>query len=140
MDVNKLRVHGDGIAFGAAWNPGKVTYHLDVESAFGHNRFPGAFVYVDKDGQIKMARIKQVMYSNPATIVFWDDGTKTTVKCYKDDVYNPETGLVMCVLKKVYGTTKVKDFIDAWIPKNVEYKTRVKPVIRSLRDLRAAEK
>ncbi len=43
----------------------------------------------------KMAlEIKQVIFNNPATVVFWMDGTKTVVK-----------GLAMAIAKKVYGNT-----------------------------------
>lgn len=29
-------------------------------------------------------QIKNVIFNDPATIVFWKDGTKTVVKCQKD--------------------------------------------------------
>lgn len=47
--------------------------------------------------------IKKVIFNNPATIVMWMDGTKTVVKCGKDDVYDPEKGLAMAICKKVFG-------------------------------------
>ena len=47
--------------------------------------------------------IKQVIFNNPATIVFWADGTKTVVKCQDGDVYSPETGIAMCFMKKALG-------------------------------------
>ena len=46
------------------------------------------------------ANIKRVIYSEPATIVFWDDGTKTISKCDEQDEYDELTGFLMCVLKK----------------------------------------
>lgn len=46
------------------------------------------------------SNIKRVIYSEPATIVFWDDGTKTISKCDKQDEYDELTGFLMCVLKK----------------------------------------
>ena len=46
------------------------------------------------------ANIKRVIYSEPATIVFWDDGTKTISKCVEQDEYDELTGFLMCVLKK----------------------------------------
>lgn len=46
------------------------------------------------------AKIERVIYSEPATIVFWDDGTKTISKCDKQDEYDELTGFLMCVLKK----------------------------------------
>ena len=44
--------------------------------------------------------IKKVIFNKPATIVYWEDGTKTVVKCGKDDVYDEEKGLALCFMKK----------------------------------------
>ena len=44
--------------------------------------------------------IKRVIFKEPATIVLWKDGTKTVVKCGKDDVYDEEKGLALCFMKK----------------------------------------
>ena len=48
-------------------------------------------------------KIQDVIFNNPATIVFWSDGTKTVVKCQEDDIYDPEKGLAMAISKKVLG-------------------------------------
>lgn len=50
--------------------------------------------------------IKDVKFANPATIVFWKDGTKTVVKAQGDEQYIPEVGLAMCICKKVMGNTR----------------------------------
>ena len=47
--------------------------------------------------------IKKVIFNNPATIVLWEDGTKTVVKVHEDDVYDPEKGLAMAISKKALG-------------------------------------
>ena len=47
--------------------------------------------------------IKKVIFNNPATIVFWGDGTKTVVKRQKGDRYDKEKGLAMCIAKKALG-------------------------------------
>ena len=64
----------------------------------------------------KSFAIKEVIYSNPATIVFWDDNTKTVAKCSPVDEYSPETGLAICVLKKIVGGAAIKNMFDDWIP------------------------
>lgn len=51
----------------------------------------------------KTFAIKDVIFSPPATIVVWEDGTKTVVKCQNDETYSKEIGLAMCICKKVYG-------------------------------------
>lgn len=51
----------------------------------------------------KMAlEIKKVIFNNPATIVFWADGTKTVVKAKNED-FDPEKGLAMAIVKKAFG-------------------------------------
>ena len=47
--------------------------------------------------------INKVIFNNPATIVIWNDGTKTTVKCSERDEYSEEVGLAMCISKKALG-------------------------------------
>lgn len=44
-------------------------------------------------------RIKKVIFNKPATIIIWENGDKTVVKCSKDDIYDPEIGFVMAVIK-----------------------------------------
>lgn len=36
-------------------------------------------------------------------IVIWKDGSKTVVKCQKNDEYDPEKGLALCFMKKALG-------------------------------------
>lgn len=47
--------------------------------------------------------IKKVIFNYPATIVLWEDGTKTVVKCTQDEPYDPEKGLALCVAKRALG-------------------------------------
>lgn len=52
--------------------------------------------------------IKKVIFNNPATVVIWDDDTKTVVKCQpgkngKLEKYDKEKGLALCIAKKVLG-------------------------------------
>ena len=47
--------------------------------------------------------IKNVIFNDPATIVFWEDGTKTVVKCQDGDEFDPEKGLAMAIVKRAYG-------------------------------------
>ena len=68
-----------------------------------------------------MLTIKKIMYKPPATIVFWNDGTKTVAVCEKGDAYNRELGFALCVLKKKYGNKKVHDMLDKYVHKVSEY-------------------
>lgn len=68
------------------------------------------------------SKIKNVVFNDPATIVFWSDGTKTVVKCGENDIYDPEKGLAMAVAKKYLGTNKshsnYMDEFKKWLPKD----------------------
>ena len=48
-------------------------------------------------------KVTKVIYHNPATIVFWSDGTKTVVKCGKGDTYDKEKGFFIACAKKLFG-------------------------------------
>ena len=63
----------------------------------------------------KNLTIKKVIYNPPATIVLWNDGTKTTAKCDAEDNYSKETGLMLCILKKKYGKKWVKDVLNRYV-------------------------
>ena len=47
--------------------------------------------------------IKNVIFNPPATIVFWEDGTKTVVKAGEYDEFDPEKGLAMAISKRALG-------------------------------------
>lgn len=49
--------------------------------------------------------VERVIYNDPATIVYWGDGTKTVVRCHEDDVYDERTGFLLCCAKKLFGNT-----------------------------------
>lgn len=50
-----------------------------------------------------LPEIDRVIFNNPATIVFWKDGTKTIVQVKKDEPFDPEKGLAMAMVKKALG-------------------------------------
>lgn len=47
-------------------------------------------------------KIDRVIFHDPATIVYWKDGTKTVVKCQREK-FDKEKGLLAAIAKKVYG-------------------------------------
>ena len=81
-------------------------------------RFSGGFNFIDRDGLLRNVYIKNVIYNRPATIVNWSDGTKTVSKRHGDDDYSPEVGLILCVLKKLQGSTHIRDLLHTWVPEN----------------------
>lgn len=68
--------------------------------------------------------IKDVIFNDPATIVLWNDGTKTVVKAQDNDVYDPEKGLAMAICKKVMGNKgNYYNEFAKWL-KEAPYKTK----------------
>lgn len=47
---------------------------------------------------------KKFIYSGRATIVIWDDGTKTVVKCSRHDDWSPDAGFLWALGERVYGS------------------------------------
>lgn len=60
-------------------------------------------------------RPERVIFNEPATIVYWNDGTKTVVMCDPMDTYNKEAGLAMCFMKKMCGSSRTfNDTLRKW--------------------------
>lgn len=75
-------------------------------------------------GAYTVPNIKKVIFSDPATIVIWEDDTKTIVKAGKNDKgkqekYDPEKGLAIAICKKLYGTnasgSNYYDVLKKWL-------------------------
>ena len=57
--------------------------------------------------------IDRVIFNDPATIIYWKDGSKTVVKRSEDDIWDPEKGFCMAIIKKLYGRTSfIKRFME----------------------------
>ena len=76
-----------------------------------------------------MLTIKKIMYKPPATIVFWNDGTKTVSVCEKGDTYNKELGFALCVLKKKYGNKTVHEMLEKYVHTANEYNEKDKSIV-----------
>lgn len=62
-------------------------------------------------------RIKKVIFNYPATIVLWEDGTKTIVKSGDYDIFDPEKGLAMAIAKKALGNKgDYYEVFKKWLP------------------------
>ena len=91
--------------------------------------------------------IKNVIFNDPATIVIWSDGVKTIVKCVDGDDFDPEKGLAMAIVKRVFGNKGYyNNIIKKWLPKEDttdgpvedDAKPEEKPALYSVKE--AAEK
>ena len=55
-------------------------------------------------GTYKIPEVREIRYNGPATIVFWEDNTKTVVKMQPGEVYyDPDKAFAMAVCKKLFG-------------------------------------
>ena len=58
--------------------------------------------------QNRLGKIKKVIFNEPATIVFWNDGTKTVVKTSPNDKFDKEKGILWAYFLKHASGTKTK--------------------------------
>ena len=104
---------------------------IATEALFNHLK------KVEYNAMWKRTKIKNVIFNDTATIVFWSDGTKTVVKCGENDIYDPEKGLAMAVAKKYLGTNKshsnYMDEFKKWLPKEEEPSDPIEDVVDSIK-------
>lgn len=63
----------------------------------------------------KIPSIKQVIYSDPVTVIIWGDGTKTISRCDDDDVYDELTGFMLCVFKKALTPKVMRKMFNQYV-------------------------
>lgn len=85
---------------------------------FNRNLYRYLLGYMPEMSSSYIPEIKNVIFNDPATIVFWEDGTKTVVKCQDGDEFDPEKGLAMAIAKKAYGNKgSYCNKLKKWLPK-----------------------
>lgn len=64
----------------------------------------------------------RILHNDPATIVFWDDGTKTIVKRAEGQEHNPYFAFCSALAKKIFGNNssvnKLVSFTEEAVKKN----------------------
>ena len=90
----KNDVFGDYLCNTDVYSIVTKAFNTTVDSIYKINYYDRIFVLQPK--------IKNVIFNDPATIVYWEDRTKTVVKCEKEK-YDPEKGLAMAIAKKAMG-------------------------------------
>ena len=81
------------------------------------------------DNMFKKDTPKKVIFNDPATIVYWKDGTKTVVKA-EDEPFDPEKGLAMAIAKKYLGNKgNYYDIFRKWLPKEEDFSKYMNPPI-----------
>lgn len=70
-----------------------------------HSRCAGRYPWRSSNDATAVPKIKKVYFNKPVTVVLWEDGTKTVVKCQPGERYDAEKGLAMAISKKALGNT-----------------------------------
>lgn len=70
--------------------------------------FRGGKVYMQKFNTYQIELPKRYIINKGATILFWEDGTKTIVKKSKDDKYDRRLGFLTAYFQKHCGMSKNK--------------------------------
>lgn len=60
----------------------------------------------------------KTIFNPPATIVYFDDGDKAISKCDKHDKFSPETGFLMCCMKKYVGNKNCFKMLEDFVWNN----------------------
>lgn len=97
-----------------------LTATIDTHNYHGnYNSYDQLIKILYKCGKKKkvLSNIKKVIFSNPATIVLWNDGTKTVVKCGENETFDEEKGLAMAIAKHALGNDGVYyEVFKKWLP------------------------
>ena len=66
--------------------------------------------------------IKDVQFYPPAVKMFFRDGTVTTSVAQGDDQYDPEQGMIMCILQYIFRNKTYNNMFRKWIKKDEDRK------------------
>lgn len=121
--VNSISVDQGGFSAIVDSKP-SITVEMTVDGIDLYARGSGAELCAEIENRLNnpnygIPRIKNVIFNEPATIVFWADGTKTVVKCQEGDIFDPEKGLTMAITKKALGNkgnycNEIKKWCEPW--------------------------
>ena len=99
----------------AAYGPWKLDT-LDMKVTTGSDSLKATEYYTEqfnrrppmknenKIAKPKFVDVKRIIHSGPATIVFWEDNTKTVVRCSENDIYDEYSAFCSALAIKLYGT------------------------------------
>ena len=87
-------------------NPGSMRVLLD--NLYRGSGYKMSFSFEDGTGYFKAERHgiapTKIIHNGPATIVFWNDDTKTIVKQSENDIYDPYAAFCSALAKRIFGT------------------------------------
>lgn len=65
-------------------------------------------------------QLKEVRFCKPATIAWFEDGSKTVAIAGHGDKYDKEIGLAVCMLKRFLGNKTYREVMDKWCYEDVK--------------------
>lgn len=70
--------------------------------------------FIDKQTGLpfSLPKPRKLIVNGPATIILWDDGTKTVAKCSKDEPFDPEKGVAIAIAKRFVSGNKLHRMFD----------------------------
>ena len=87
-----------------------------------------------------LKNIKKVIFNFPATIIVWEDGTKTVVKLMDGDAWDPEKGFALAYLKGILGNERFKKEFKKYVKPQVELEENAETLIDALFNFVGAKK
>ena len=79
--------------------------------------------------------IKDVIFNPPATIIVWNDGTKSVVKCQNGEPFDAEKGFALAYLKKLLGNDNTfNKEIAKWVVKPKKNRLSVREMNEAIKD------
>lgn len=127
VELDKYNVYGEAVVKvgGKINSPGYINGN-NLERTYKEGRTYSPTRYVNG------SKIKKVIFNDPATIVFWSDGTKTVVKCQDGDMFDLEKGLAMAIAKKAMGNQgNYCNELKKWLPKCCDATVSADDLIKS---------
>ena len=101
---NRITINGINVSFrynsDSIYDPLLFEIKLVYKKPIIHHIYANNYLNFPLDN---IPEIKKVIFNDPATIVYWKDGTKTVVKCQNGDDFDSEKGFAMAFLKKCWG-------------------------------------
>lgn len=88
-----------------------IKYHEDELDTLRYVSRPD--MRITKELENNHIKPKKVIINDPATIIFWNDGTKTVVKCDPEDGFDKEKGILYATLKKLSTKKTYNDILRA---------------------------
>lgn len=83
-----------------------TTFTLEVRPSTPHHEIVSGladFLGVDNIDGCSLPTAAKIIFSGGATIILWDDGTKTVAKCRGGDEFDPLFGIMACIVRKLTG-------------------------------------